>query len=896
MITRFYKNHLFPHRNHLIYLEKFSILFQIQSLKKMTAREIRVFRNLSSKLIRIEERGRLLGILIARGVGLKEEEEFVRHEEGKLKCQKTNLKKRKEIVKLLMIEKIRDNKKLEKKTRKLRNRSLGVIEGSMGRNSRKCRDLRSQVRVNCQALRSKVRQKNNKKLMFLIKKYGVKNETIEELAKVDRLKYGGAKIFAEEYEHEKNEEYVPCLVRLDDEEEIKISDEEKDLLSLGPKFNVRNKLCEEMFLCEVEECVIKLRWEMMSEGGDAEKPEDEAYKNIELLFTDEENQKINAEIEEEKQIEDAKSRLVFDPENLSMNLSKRRTTDLKGNARVIFPKRSKNFETEAKIETFRVQALAEFRKFLKEKCKKGGKQPSNLSKKQERGLKSLTERVKNGEIVVVPTDKSGKFAIMSRRAYEESGNKHVKDDLIVGWDELKEAQTRLNGHVAMMVKIFKIGKNWEHQDRIRETMMGESLSVCPVSLLYKDHKGWKNGSGTIPPTRSVAGGHVGMNMHLSEIISDILEPIVETLTDGDEVISTEDLVANIEDTNEENEGWNRNRWWGNITEDMYEVCTDCEGSEDYVYDRNNPELCKCFRFKKPSSTPPQDVPLEAQLELEGVPLALEFRKVNLSEESEKPLRAQLEREGDSLAAQNTTPPQEVEFREVNLSEESEKSLRAQLEREGDSLADQNEIQERKETTRTTIRFMKLHRRAKWEARMGWDPNDKSRIISSKDVNPEDLQDFMTPMVLVGTDVESLYPNLKVAEVSKRMKEAILESEMKWEDIDYMEAARYVALNWDEEKCRKSKLRKILPRRRGKTGARPGIKGAGPRGRLRGDQEQWIFDPKAKLTDDIKKELLATVVEIVTEQLFKHHYYTFGGQIYHQQDGGSIGLRGTCANI
>ena len=102
--------------------------------------------------------------------------------------------------------------------------------------------------------------------------------------------------------------------------------------------------------------------------------------------------------------------------------------------------------------------------------------------------------------------------------------------------------------------------------------------------------------------------------------------------------------------------------------------------------------------------------------------------------------------------------------------------------------------------------------------MGWDPNDKSRIISSKDVNPEDLQDFMTPMVLVGTDVESLYPNLKVAEVSKRMKEAILESEMKWEDIDYMEAARYVALNWDEEKCRKSKLRKILPRRRGKTGA------------------------------------------------------------------------------
>ena len=33
VITRFYKNHLFPHRNHLIYLEKFSIL--LRSVRKI---------------------------------------------------------------------------------------------------------------------------------------------------------------------------------------------------------------------------------------------------------------------------------------------------------------------------------------------------------------------------------------------------------------------------------------------------------------------------------------------------------------------------------------------------------------------------------------------------------------------------------------------------------------------------------------------------------------------------------------------------------------------------------------------------------------------------------------------------------------------------------------------
>ena len=71
------------------------------------------------------------------------------------------------------------------------------------------------------------------------------------------------------------------------------------------------------------------------------------------------------------------------------------------------------------------------------------------------------------------------------------------------------------------------------------------------------------------------------------------------------------------------------------------------------------------------------------------------------------------------------------------------------------MGENTEKVELEETIKTTARFLKLHRRAKWEEKMGWDPNDKSRIISSKEVNPEDLQDFTSPMVLVGTDVESL---------------------------------------------------------------------------------------------------------------------------------------------
>ena len=110
--------------------------------------------------------------------------------------------------------------------------------------------------------------------------------------------------------------------------------------------------------------------------------------------------------------------------------------------------------------------------------------------------------------------------------------------------------------------------------------------------------------------------------------------------------------------------------------------------------------------------------------------------------------------------------------------------------------------------------------------------------------------------------------------------------MEWDNIDWLEFSRYIALNWSLEQCRKSKLRRILPTRRKTGGSRPGIKGVGPRGRERGDTEQWIF-PQVNLEDHEKKELIAVVVEIVTQALFNKHYYTFGGKYNHQRVGGPM---------
>ena len=317
-------------------------------------------------------------------------------------------------------------------------------------------------------------------------KYG-KKETpgIEELKKEDRLKYGKANIFDEKYKWTREDNTDPSVVS--GKVQLKISEEEMTLLRLGPKFNVMGKLCEERFEVELEQTIMKVKWELMGKEKKLKKKSssDIAIENV-LNVLDEE---LLNECEEYEEMLDAKTRMIYDIEKNVIDFGNRRTTDLKNNARVIFPK-TLDFQSEAKLELLRIEAMGVLRAYMREKCDRKGNQVSNLSGAESRGLKSLLRRTREGEIVVLSTDKSGKLAVMDRDSYEQAGLSHVGLDREVGWEELKVAQREINGHVSMLIKVLKIGKNWDHTTRVRETMIGESMEACPVHLLFKDHKGW----------------------------------------------------------------------------------------------------------------------------------------------------------------------------------------------------------------------------------------------------------------------------------------------------------------------------------------------------------------------------------------------------------------------
>ena len=72
---------------------------------------------------------------------------------------------------------------------------------------------------------------------------------------------------------------------------------------------------------------------------------------------------------------------------------------------------------------------------------------SNLSNKEQMGLNSLLKRIQKDEIRITPTDKSGRFAILTNEQYIKSGQVHTNKDESIGWKEVNYLRNQVNNHM-----------------------------------------------------------------------------------------------------------------------------------------------------------------------------------------------------------------------------------------------------------------------------------------------------------------------------------------------------------------------------------------------------------------------------------------------------------------
>ena len=301
--------------------------------------------------------------------------------------------------------------------------------------------------------------------------------------------------------------------------DIEIDDDEECVMRLPPKFGILERLTREDFAFQQELCYTKIRMKI----GQEIREEMQGELSQDQLASKEKSEE-----------QDAKSRMIYDPENLTYNDHNRRVTDMDECSRVTLPK-PLPIQEEAKIEIRREMHSKIFNDYVKEFCNERGEQKSNLREEEQKGIKKLQKRVQEGKGVVMKTDKSGKMCICTREKYLELGMQHVAGDRVINREELRDIERHLNGHGMAWSKIWGTGKAHNHEDRVMSSRNSCSENTSDLLVAFKDHKKEEKG-------RPIATGNSGNTRALSNAVSDYVEAVATSEKNKIEVISSEDML------------------------------------------------------------------------------------------------------------------------------------------------------------------------------------------------------------------------------------------------------------------------------------------------------------------------------------------------------------------
>ena len=130
-------------------------------------------------------------------------------------------------------------------------------------------------------------------------------------------------------------------------------------------------------------------------------------------------------------------------------------------------------------------------------------------------MKKLQKRIKEGEILVIKTDKSGKLGVISRDRYLEMGLRDSDNDTKLERKDIRQIEKKINDHTRMLLKVVNAGETHGHLERISNSKITHSETEAPKYYLFKDHKekeAW----------RPVVSGCNSNTLGLSNLLSDLV--------------------------------------------------------------------------------------------------------------------------------------------------------------------------------------------------------------------------------------------------------------------------------------------------------------------------------------------------------------------------------------
>ena len=193
--------------------------------------------------------------------------------------------------------------------------------------------------------------------------------------------------------------------------------------------------------------------------------------------------------------------------------------------------------TEAKIKYAKYELDAVIKEYEKMKME------INLTEDQQEGMKQLQDKRKKAQIMVYPTDKTGKLAIETHQSYKAVMKEHLVNTEQTTYEVYEENEKMYNAHMQIWCNIFGIN------DRTCYDFQSKNNIVPPIYGTRKDHKHDKKKPKENDPLRPICGAVVSANHRLSTFLSMILKPFID---ESEETCGgTEDMLSRISEVNKE---------------------------------------------------------------------------------------------------------------------------------------------------------------------------------------------------------------------------------------------------------------------------------------------------------------------------------------------------------
>ena len=282
---------------------------------------------------------------------------------------------------------------------------------------------------------------------------------------------------------------------------IQVSEKEKQLLKLPPKYALFQKPDTLMIKSQFEKAITQLRWSIKIENDNKGK---EGIK-----VTD-----------------------VIDLDNKIIDFSNIRARDLPFNKRVVMPPYA-----DKVIESKIAYARQKINKIIENHENENKyKEYSNLSREEKEGLNTLKKKANGNQIICYITDKSGKMSVDSPENYLAAMQPHLQETKEVKQRNYNYVENIINSHMQAWCNIIKADK------RVYGAFQATDTDIPPQYGLRKDHKIYED-MDKGPPTRPVCGAVTSCNYRFSYFLSMILKPFI--ILSEETCESTEDLIHRV---------------------------------------------------------------------------------------------------------------------------------------------------------------------------------------------------------------------------------------------------------------------------------------------------------------------------------------------------------------